>query len=334
MKHYIKIALTVILALLAAASCKQNGKNKAIYMPSVTGKAGDVLIVIEKPYWESEIGSDLRTILAAEYPFLPQKEPSFTLYNTNHTSFKNYGSYAPHRNIVIVNIGESFDTTRVAYQEDIWAAPQIVITVSAPDKDAAHDIILKEQDRIMNALEQGERNRIITTSKKYQEVALRDIVLKDFGGSPYFPQNYSLKKRTSNFTWISYETTYTNQGIFIYKYPYNGEEITFEKAVAIRNEFLKANVPGMRDNSYMTTSTMIQPGFKWIKYKNMTFAELRGLWEVEGDFMGGPFVSHMFLDRDNRNVIVLEGFVYAPKFDKRNYLRHVESILYSFEWDK
>jgi hypothetical protein len=33
-------------------------------------------------------------------------------------------------------------------------------------------------------------------------------------------------------------------------------------------------------------------------------------------------------------MIGLEGFVYAPKFDKRQYLRQVEAIIYSFEWAK
>jgi hypothetical protein len=28
----------------------------------------------------------------------------------------------------------------------------------------------------------------------------------------------------------------------------------------------------------------------------------------------------------------MEAFVYAPRYDKRSYLRQVESILYSFEW--
>jgi len=32
--------------------------------------------------------------------------------------------------------------------------------------------------------------------------------------------------------------------------------------------------------------------------------------------------------------VVLEAFVYAPRYPKRNYLRQVESIIYSFEWQK
>lgn len=35
-----------------------------------------------------------------------------------------------------------------------------------------------------------------------------------------------------------------------------------------------------------------------------------------------------------KDIIVLEAFVFAPRYDKRQYLRQVESLLYSFEWKK
>ncbi len=48
--------------------------------------------------------------------------------------------------------------------------------------------------------------------------------------------------------------------------------------------------------------------------------------------MGGPFVAHSFYSKDNKDIITLFAWVYAPKYDKRQYLRQVESIAYSFEW--
>ena len=59
---------------------------------------------------------------------------------------------------------------------------------------------------------------------------------------------------------------------------------------------------------------------------------MRGLWEVHNDFMGGPFVSHAFYSRDGKDIIVMEAVVYAAKYEKRHYMRQVESLLYSFEW--
>ena len=88
----------------------------------------------------------------------------------------------------------------------------------------------------------------------------------------------------------------------------------------------------MFENTYMTTSTAVTPGIEYKRYKGREFAEVRGFWEVYNDYMGGPFVSHAFYSPDGQEVIVLQAFVYAPKYDKRQYLRQVESIIYSYEW--
>ena len=91
---------------------------------------------------------------------------------------------------------------------------------------------------------------------------------------------------------------------------------------------------GLFENTYMTTAEYITPTVEFIRYKGRDFAQTRGYWEVYNDFMGGPFVSHSFYNQGGSEIIVLEAFVYAPRYDKRQYLRQVESILYSFEWKK
>ena len=195
--------------------------------------------------------------------------------------------------------------------------------------------IIKENSAIMvTTIEQAERDRIIRNIKKYEEHKLADAVNAMVGGSPHFPSGYKLKKRTSDFIWIEYAIQDMTQGILIYKYPVvEGEQmLSLDSIIENSNEMLKNNVPGMFDNTYMTTSTAVRPGIEYKRYKGLEFAEVRGFWEVYNDYMGGPFVSHAFYSQDGQNVIVLQGFVYAPKFDKRQYLRQVESVIYSFEW--
>ncbi len=321
----------ILISILVVAGCGTETKNRKIYLPSISGKAGDVLIVIDKEYWESEPGIALRATLASEFPYLPQREPLFTLYTAPKSSFT--GGFLVQRNVVVVNINPSLDTAKVVYQEDIWAAPQLVITISAPTKEEAATQILMEKDKMAGAIDQAERNRIIGNAKTYPEFKSRDAVMDQFGGSLWFPKGYTIKKQTKDFIWISYETTYINQGFFAYRFLYKTpKDLELANIIAKRNEILEVNVPGTRDKSYMITSDLLDPSIRWVKYKNREFAEVRGLWELRNDYMGGPFVSHTFLDKNQENIIVLEGFVYAPKFPKRNYLRHVEAILYSFEW--
>ena len=45
--------------------------------------------------------------------------------------------------------------------------------------------------------------------------------------------------------------------------------------------------------------------------------------------MGGPFVSLTRIDEMNMQIITIEGFVFAPKYDKRNPLRQLEAMIYS-----
>lgn len=320
--------IVLCIAAVMAVSCDDSSQ---LVKQNVGGKAGEIIIVANKAEWESEPGAELRAILATPYPYLPQSEPSYTLINIPHKSFTSLFEY--HRNIIILKVDENLKAEFKAV-EDVWAAPQTVIMITAPTKEEAAQVIAQHADQLFNIIGQAERNRIMRNSKRYEDVALRQFVAEKFGGSPYFPKGYSLKKQTDNFVWISYETTYINLGIFVYRIPYkDSTSVQLESLMQATNDIMQENVPGMVDNSYMTISSEILPGLEVMKYKNRNFVEMRGLWEVKNDFMGGPFVIHAFYDKNNpQDIIVVEGFVYAPRYDKRDYIRQVESILYSFDW--
>jgi hypothetical protein len=55
--------------------------------------------------------------------------------------------------------------------------------------------------------------------------------------------------------------------------------------------------------------------------------ELRGLWEMKNDAMGGPFISHSVVDEPHRRVLVTEVFAYAPGRAKRDIMGRLEAAL-------
>lgn len=320
-------------AAISLISCS-DAKRKEALLPNISGKAGEVIVVIDKGQWEGAVGTVLRDSLACECPFLPQSEPLYTLVDVAPNGFTQM--FQIHRNIIIVNIKADVTEPGVVFKNDVWARPQCVIRINAADSDTAVQLI-KENSRNMTAvLEQAERDRVIANTKKYEELSLAPVVTEMLGGSPHFPSGYKLKKKTEDFIWIEYQPQYVTQGILIYKYPVTeGEQMMdLDNILENSNRMLMNNVPGMFDNTFMTISDFARPSIEYKKYKGLDFAEIRGFWEVENDFMGGPFVSHAFYSKDGKDVIVLQGFVYAPKYDKRQYLRQVESIIYSFEWAK
>ena len=326
MKKYIAI----VAALLAIAGCKST----KTLLPNVSGKAGEVIVVMDKNNWESAVGNATRELLACDCPWLAQQEPLYSLVNITPEGFADL--FKIHRNIVLFNINPQADSTGVFYRQDMWSTPQCVIQVLAKDSGEAVQLLNDLGQNIVNGLEQAERDRVIRNSIRYEEAALGKEVSEVFGGTMHFPFGYKMKKKTDDFIWIADDKQYVYQDILIYKYPADeGDgQFTAESIISHRNEVMKENIPGMLDGSYMTTSDFFEPKIEYIKYKGRQFTQTRGMWEVQNDYMGGPFVSHSFYSPDGKDIIVTEAFVYAPRYDKRQYLRQVESILYSWEWTK
>lgn len=325
---YLALAAT---ALITLGSCSQEQRKKAL-LPNISGKAGEVIVVIGQNDWEGAVGTVLRDSLTCDFPQLPQREPLFTLVNVPQSAFGSM--FQIHRNIIIINISKDVTEPGVVYRNDVWAAPQTVIRVNAPDSETAVEILKENNTTIVGMLEEAERDRMIRNARKYEQQGIAPVVTEMVGGSPHFPSGYRIKKKTDNFIWVTYDPEYVSQGIFIYKYPVvKGQDMMSPQSLLTENSLmLMDNVPGMFENTYMTMSSFAPPTIKYMKYRGLEFAEIRGLWEVHNDYMGGPFVTHVFYSPDGEYMIGLEGFVYAPKFDKRHYLRQVESIIYSFEW--
>ncbi len=333
MKRFLTYLVAAVTAVLTIVSCSEEKRKKAL-LPNISGKAGEVIVVIDKGLWEGAVGTVLRDTLTADCPFLPQREPLYNLVDVAPSGFTNM--FQIHRNIILVNISSSVTEPGVVIRKDVWATPQCVININANDTDAAVALIKENSQKIITTLEQAERDRVIANAKRFEERGLIPAVEEVIGGVLHFPSGYQLKMKTSDFLWITYAPQGTQQSILAFKYPVVEGEDMMSRASLTENikEMLKNNVPGMFENTYMTIASVIDPSVKYMNYKGHAFAEIRGLWDVHNDYMGGPFVAHAFYSEDGKDMIVLLAFVYAPKYDKRQYLRQIESILYSFEWVK
>ncbi len=318
-------------ALVCAVSCSGG---KAL-LPNISGKAGEIVVVIDRDNWQGSLGNAVRDILGGDCPYLPIREPYFTLSNVTPTGFADI--FKVHRNIIIFNINPQIQREEVAFVNDAWAQPQCVVQISAYTKENALTLLNDNKGKIVSAIEQAERDRIIRNCIKYENLSAGAAVTEMVGGSPHFLDGYQVLKNTGDFIWIAYNTNSILKDILVYKYPALGNEKDFDMRELInnRNRFLQANVPSTAEGSYMITDESIMaPTLEYIKFRGRQFAQMRGWWEVHGGWMGGPFVTHSFYSKDGKSIIVLDAFVHAPSVDKRQHLREVESIIYSFDWAK
>jgi len=322
------ITLSILaFSLLFLASCKM--KDGKTLMPNVTGKPGEVVLVIDGKQWENTVGEGYRQQFQHIHPLLPQDEPLFDLINIPYSAFSKI--FKTHRNIVLTKIDKSYKEPKILIQRNTWAKPQLVVNVLAKDDSTMAQLIREKGHILVEKILETERQRYLTQYKKFNNKGAMESLKRKFGATLAVPDGYSLDVDTTNFAWLAYEKPDMFQGVFVYTYPYQ-EGMSMYDRLEKRTEFTKRFVPGEAADSYMDVELKYAtPSQRKVQFNGKTFTEIRGLWRVENDYMGGPFINLSYVDTTNNRVVVADGFVFAPRGDKRNYLRQVEAILYSLE---
>jgi len=328
MKAILKSLFTLLFLsaiVISITSCDEINER---VLPTISGKSGDLLVVVDSNYWNYKTGAAIQTIFSTEQVGLPQREAKFNLIKIPHRSFARI--FHTMRNVIMVDIDPK-KKTKISISEDVWAETQLVVTITAPDDKTAAATIKKNAATLLDYFNDRERKRLQSKYRVNANSKNAKYLEKQFGVKISLDDLYVVAKETDDFIWMRKDKMAgehpISYGMMIYTYPYTSDS-TFDvhQLVAKRNEMTKEHVVGSVEGSYVQTYLEYVPREKEINLKGIYVKELRGLWQMKGDFMGGPFVSYTMVDEPNNRVITIDGYIYAPKFDKRELIRELEAL--------
>jgi len=318
--------LMAITAMLITACDKKLGEK-----PSSSGKTCEILLVADKSLVDSEIGDTLKAYFMMEQDGLNQSEPLFTMPYLSLSAFEDADMFQAHRNIIMINIHDTCKEEMVI-MKDYKAKPQIVFLLNAPNKQAFFHLFNEKKEMIKATFGETERIRINQAFKAIEEKGTGIEVRKIFNFSMVFPNGFKVSKKTRDFAWIRQESKEYTEAVMIYTCPYSDKkQLNPQHIIALRDSLTKQYIPGPTDGSYMTSEKEFAPVSREINFNGLYAIELRGLWKLKGDFMGGPFINYTFVDQKNNRIIMLDGFLYSPKKPKRDLLKQIESIIYTYK---
>lgn len=299
-------------------------------LPSVSGSRFEILVVMNDSSWQAPSGRAIVSLLDRDMYGLPQPEPVMSISQCSQSQFSDI--LKPSRNILQTDISPNHKVAKISYLKNRWARPQAVVKISAPDDSTFRKVIEESGEKILNYFLNSERDRQIRFNKDFINNTAKVEIEKMFGVQIDIPQGISRATKGQDFYWITNDQPNVRQDIIIYSYPYTDKNtFTKEYLLAKRDSFLKANIPGEFEGSYMGTEhKYAEPRLKEIWVNDGYCAEITGLWKmVNGGAMGGPFYSHTRLDEINQRVITMEGFVFAPGTRKRNHIRFLEAVMFT-----
>lgn len=320
------------VALLAACNSREN---QALMQKSSSGKTLEVLMAADKGHFTVTTRELIDSIFRQPQGCLPQPEPCFDVVSIPVSSFRNTKMFHMHRNIIDLEVKEGHPD-KVYIDRDKWATPQVVVQVLASSEASLRDLLRRYEPNIFAAIYEAEHKRMIRAFYNMRSVELMNRVRDKFGFELTLPEDFMWAMEDADFAWVRKETKDISLGILISTRAYRAQDqLSPEKIYNRLDTIMRRYVPGPSEGSYMGTERRVEMETMKVNYEGVDYCiQTHGLWRLFGneDRMGGPFVCYSMLSPDGKQVVDVVGFVYAPRFDKRDYLMQVEGICNSVKW--
>ena len=297
---------------------------------SSNGNINTITVVMPNQLWQGTIGQTVRDMYSYPAEGLPQQEPLYDLKQIPPEIFTGFAQSS--RSVLWIGIS---DHTSVRIDKNTYAQPQTIAVFTAPTTELLIEIIISQSNKVIETIRKQERIERLRRIRKstYTNHGLE----KKFGISLTMPSAYNTLKEGENTIWFQREIQKGHINLLVLTTPYDETIVShknLKQIIAKRDSVGKAFIPGRLPNSYLITEKAYEPYVYHTSFGNKPAVEIRGTWEVQGDFMAGPFLQYIINDKANNRNIVLEGFVFAPSTAKRDYIFEVETILRSIKEKK
>lgn len=310
--------LFLILSVILGMGCRESGGG---YLVKSSGNINNVSIVMDQSYWDGDLGESVRDSLQVPYIGLPWDEPQFTLHYIVPEAFTGFARQ--NRNVVRF----AYDTVpRFHIAKDQYASPQLFGVVTGRNARELQYMFDSNVEQLRLMIVENERLEKIRRIN--QSPNRRTDLQNRFGIKLTYPTAYSTLKDTTNFIWIQKPIVKGHMNIVAYELPIGAlDGPTRVRIPEIRDSIGSLFIPGRLEGSHMITEKAYLPYYSTTTLAEMPGYLTKGMWEVDGDFMAGPFVNYMLKDTINRRWLVLEGFTFAPASSKRENMFELSSIL-------
>jgi hypothetical protein len=314
------------------------------------------LIIADSALWKGAVGDTFFYYFSAPYILLPQPEPIFDVIHLTPQGLAKQPIRKEFRTIVfLADLNDESSPTARQVRSDIGVEKMAEIqknkgynVIIGQDKWAKSQLLfyvagMGEQKLIKNIIENfpavarkiNEKDSEVVKANAYQageNPKLEDEVKTTYGIGLKVPADFKKVKyyADTQTLWLRRDVREVVANILVHKLPYTSKaQLSKEGIKEIRNKIGK-HVSTPQPNTYMKINDVDLPLFVEKTTINKAYTiQAKGIWDVKNDFMGGPFVSNLMLNSKTNELVLVDGFIYAPAKDKRNYMQELEFIISS-----
>ena len=294
--------LLFVLPFLFLFSC-ESGKRT---LPKSTGSANEIIVVVSDVLWDKYPAKAVKETFAKEYPGLQKSEPLFNIIRIKPGEFTTI--FKTHQNIILIS-----ESQIEGKKNNFWASPQVVIGLQWNTESDKTQFI----EKCKNYATIFYQNQLKKVAEKFSQS--NNAIKSNFGIDVKIPSEYTILSDSANLFWATYNPQKSDliKQILIFKI--NVKELNFKANLILKvDSVLEKTLKGKSENNFV----QIEKRFP-LEISQNTY---RGLWKMEQEFMGGPFL--MKIQKQNQGKIIISiGIVFAPGQNKKRFMVEMDALL-------
>lgn len=351
--------------LLSAVFLFVLGGCEGDYRPRASGPEGEIVVVMDSTHWTGAPGEALRENVTPWVQTLPVTERYFQLRHMELTEGR-FNRIKDMKNVIIAaSLSDSTNETSflrrrlsdeaeqaildgqtaVVSKPNLWRRSQRIYYVAAATPEALSETFQKQGAEIQNTFKEVTLQRLEREMyEKARQTTVEDSLMKRHGFAVNVQHDFQIAVDTTTasegFIWLRRILAKTRREFFLYYADdVSPDQITPAWIHATRDSLtrkhLRGNVQGFVQIDYRRPLETQQ-----LSFLGRYGYDTRGLWymvtrvqggdEVRPVGGGGPFVNYTFYDRETDRVYMLDGSVFAPDYDKLEFLRQMEVMARTF----
>lgn len=356
MNRHLSMVWIIIMICLGMSSCTDEARKRLEPTPIAVGSLNQLAIIADQEIWESAIGDSINYYFGSAFPILPTPESLFDLKHFTPDDLeaertrKELKAY-----LIVADISDEQSSTTAMVMRDLgsektnrarqdtsfhtsmgrdrWAKDQVLVYLFANGKRDLTRQVVSRFPAIAKVIQEQYRRQIdATVYLGGENLPLMNQISEKFGFDLKMPKEYRTVTEDENTLWLMRENELVVSNILIHRLPYKSQDQFKKENIIALQDTLGKNLPvsSTVEGSYLQSNPVDLPVFTQSMRLGGAYAvEARGIWEMEGDYLGGPFLAYLILNESKSELIFIDAFVLAPGERKRNPMLYLEHIISS-----
>ena len=223
----------------------------------------------------------------------------------------------------------------VFVQKDLWYRGQTVMHLTGTTMEDLRNFIASNGRQLeyyfKNSWDEVERKRLLSLPR---ESAVEEGLMKEHGCSLAIVKDWFVAKDSSELSSVLLRKQLpagTERWMLLHWIDTdNTALLTNEFAYNTRNRLSEILYRTYDDSSWVVIDSVNHLQFDEVNFQGRFAIRMKGLWRMNDYSMGGPFISYMFYDEQQKRIYFVDGSVFAPKYEKKKLIQDVDVMMSTF----